>query len=452
LNVELGEEDVFEFKYSGTPKSQGGGGFGQQNMPQLSGTEPQNIGEEGKSWASPPKHPVGYEEYELEKSRVYINHPNQAPKGSKIQRSPRGKLYYESERQIQPQRPNEQTLEMDKRRRIETLLNHTNEHYDNLLEEYKHSKDINPGHAMSLEQDLTQTRNLIRDLQLNYNDLIGNPKKMEKESEGRNININIHKETDEIVKYLGEQEDIYNIKKFKEDLNKIFNEEMSKVISNTDKFSGDDIKIFTKKCLDDAIYKMNIHTKRFIQKAYASGQEYVGNLVKQSIDFSKIDQNALDAILKRHILWESYENLAKSTSEQINQIITETYSDPKTFSIHNLVEKMSEVADSETYRLERIARTETHHAAMKGREISFQKTDPDGKNLYKWGVRHDSRTSDQCKEIESIIEKEGNGKGVSLSRLNEILKEISLKYGGKNWQYRDWVVHPSCRSGLIRSF
>jgi len=456
FQVELGEEDIFEFKYSGTAKKQEMGGFNPQNT-----ENPQNMGVDAPSTdfgANPEENTPGTNENDLkmsiQKEKVYIKHPNEAPKGSKIQRSKRGSLYYERTPPVAPQRPNEQTLSMDKKRRIETLLQQANEHYKNILDEYKYSKDVNPGHAMSLQVDLEKTRNLIGLLHENYKELF-NEEPVEKENVGRNININIQKmeaDFNEIMKYSGEQDDIYQMKKFKAELNNIFEEEIQKIMNSSQKFTGNDIKVFTKKCLDDAVWKMNVHTKQFIQKAYASGQEYVGNLVKQSIDFSKVDKEAIDAILNKHVLWNSYENLAKSTSEQINTIITEGFADPKTFSINNLVNKMREVADSENYRLERIARTETHAAAMKGREISFQKTDSESKNLYKWGVRHDSRTSVQCKEIDTLVEKEGEGKGVPLSRLNEILKEVSMKYGGKNWQYRDWVVHPSCRSGLIRAF
>ncbi len=460
FQVDLGEEDVFEFKYSGEAKKQDMGGQSPFSMPQNNFGENTEENKPEKNQDVQPNMPGMMEntqKMDIQKSRIYIKHPNEAPAGTKIQRSPRGSYFYDKidQKPVQPQRPNEATLNMDKRRRIETLLTQANEHYENILEEYKHTKDLNPGHAMSLTNDLQETRNLISSLHRNYQELFGEQSKVEKESTGQNININISKKdnnSNEIVKYTGQEEDIYQMKKFKNELNSIFEEEIQKIMNNTQKFSGDEIKIFTKKCLDTAVWKMNNHTRRFIEKAYASGQEYVGNLVKQSINFQKIDREAIDAILNKNVLWNSYENLAKSTSEQFNTIITEGFSDPKTFSLTNLVNKMREVSDSENYRLERIARTETHAAAMKGREVSFQKTDIENNYKYIWAIRKDTRTSDACKEIDMLVEKEGNGKGVSLSRLNDILKEVSMKYGGKNWQYRDWVVHPSCRSGLVRAF
>jgi len=236
------------------------------------------------------------------------------------------------------------------------------------------------------------------------------------------------------------------------ELNKIFDEEIAKIMNSSKKFSGDEIKVFTKKVLDDAIWKMRRHTNRHIRNLYQSGHDYVGNLVGKTIDFSKVDEMAIKAITDRKVLWEAYANIGKELSGKINDVITESYADPKTFSIGNMVNKMKDVADAETYRLERIVRTETRTASQKGREMGFKKADPDGAYRYNWAVKHDSRTSPICKEIEEFVTKEGNGRGVTLDRLNEILKTVSLKHNGDKWEYRDWTPHINCRSGLIRSF
>lgn len=437
FDIELGEDDIFDFKYSGEAKKQdmsgGFGGFGVES------------GQNTDFGENPEEGTPGFNENDIkmgiEKARIYVKHPNEAPQGSKIQRSENGAYYYDTT----PQRPREETLSMNKRRRVETLLHSTTEHYENLLEEYKHSKDINPGHAMSLQTDLQETRQMIRELQNNYKELFGDQPEMEKESDGRKININIQK-------YLGESPDNAEALQFQKELNKIFDEEIAKILNSTKKFSGDDIKIFTKQVLDDAIWKMRIHTNRHIRKLYDSGQAYVGELVGKSLDFSKVDEMAIKAITERKVLWEAYANMGKELSKNINNIITESYKDPKTFSIHNIVNKMKESADAETYRLERIVRTETRTATQKGREMGFKKVDTDGKYRYNWAVRHDSRTSDVCKEIEEEVNKEGSGRGVSLDRLNEILKTVSLKHNGNTWEYRDWTPHINCRSGIVRSF
>lgn len=236
--------------------------------------------------------------------------------------------------------------------------------------------------------------------------------------------------------------------RFQTELTKIFDEEISKIMLNAERFSADEMKQFTKKVLDETVWKMQVRTRRHIEDLYKSGHEYVEKLIKRSIDFSKVDELAINAILNKHVLWDSYENLSKSTSDKINEIITESYTDPKTFSIQNLVKKIRNVADEEAYRLERLVRTETRTASQKGREMGFRKADPENNYLYKWSVRHDARTSPVCKEIETIVNKEGGS--VPLDRLNEILKTTSIRHGGKNWKYRDWTPHINCRSSLVR--
>jgi len=513
FKVDLGEEDVFDFKYSGESQDQSGG-------------QPANpdggVNEPGGGFTSNPEQGNENDTFNdsdikmgIQKARIYVKHPKEAPQGAKVLRSPRGSFYYDTQKPSPYQDMRPRTDE-NKRKRIEALLHNTTEHYDNLLEEYKQSKDINPGHAMSLQSDLSETRQLIQHLHTNYRDMLGDEPEEVDKAGGRSININITKKCEhdwnnmsslndhhqkcskcgkikiyregthdvsqrweykqgvpdniqkmedkfielkknhddelEILKYDGQEADTYQVKKFKNELNKIFEEEIAKILNNPVKFAGVEQERFVKKVLDDAIFKMEAHTRRHLEMSYREGQKYVGELVGKAIDFSKIDKAALHAITSRNVLWKSYENLSKATSEKFNEIIKRSFTDPKKYSIPNIVKDMRSIADHETYRLERIARTESHVAAMTGREISFQKSDPDGENLYKWAIKRDSRTSSACLDIEKQVNAESNGKGVSLQRLKDIIKENSLRYNGPKWEYRDFQPHISCRSGLVRAF
>ena len=462
FKVDLGEEDVFDFKYSGKSQDQSGGGMGNPdggvNEPSGGFTSNPEQGNENDTF-NDSDIKMG-----IQKARIYVKHPREAPQGVKIVRSPRGSYYYETQKPspYQSERPR---TEENKRKRVEALLHSTTEHYDNLLQEYKQAKDINPGHAMSLQSDLNETRQMIQRLHTNYQDMLGDePKELDKAG-GRTININIQKMEDtftelkknhdlelEILKANDAQEDTYQVKRFKNELNKIFEEEIAKILNSTDKFAGHEMEVFTKKCLDTAIFKMEAHTRRHLEMSYREGQKYVGELVGKAIDFSKVDKAALHAITSRNVLWQSYDNLSKSTSEKFNEVIKRGFADPTTYSIPNIVKDMRTIADNESYRLERIARTESHVAAMTGREISFQKSDPNNENLYTWAIKKDSRTSGVCLDIEKRVNAESNGKGVSLQRLNEIVKEMSLKHNGPTWQYRSWQAHPNCRSALRRAF
>lgn len=464
FSVDLGEEDVFEFKYSGEAKKQEQGRFDQPDMRTPEGgfgeNPEQNVPEGGTNQNSEPSMPGMNEntlKMSIQKSRIYIKHPNEAPKGAKIQRSPRGSYYYDKVEQkpvAQPQRPNEQTLNMDKRRRIETLLQQANDHYENILEEYKYSKDINPSHAFSLQDDLEKTRNLIGQLHQNYQELFGDEPQIGKEDGGRNININIQKmeqDFDEIKKYSGEREDIQQTKKFYKELTNIFNIEMSKIMNGAEKFSKIEIQNLINKTLNETILKMEDHTRHHLGLSYREGQQYVAELIGKAINFSKVDESAISAIVNKKVLFDSYKNMSIDLSKKLNEVIEDSFRHPETHSIDNMVRKMQESTSADLYKLSRIARTESHIASQTGRAISFEKFDPNNEFRYKWAIRRDTRTSDVCKAIDTQVEVEGGGKGVTLNRLNDILKENVMKYH-PNLEFRPWMCHPNCRSGLVRVF
>jgi len=347
---------------------------------------------------------------------------------------------------------------------------------------------------MILEKDLPKTRNLIRFLKLNYQILIKNPKKMEKKSEGKNININIHKENDEtsrkvskyataimkyacdncqfetndedefklhlkerhkiekcikIEKYLGEQEDRRLTKEFYKELNHIFNEEIQKIMVGAEKFSKNEIQTLITKVLNESILKMTDYTRQHLGLSYREGQQYVAELVGKAINFQKIDEMALKSITEQKVLFDSYKDMSNELSKKLNDVIEESFRHPETHSIANMVKTMQESSSDDLWKLSRIARTESHVASQTGRAVAFKKVDPNNEYRFKWAIRRDSRTSDICKSIDVQVEKEGSGKGVSLERLNEILKENVAKYHPK-LEFRPWMCHPNCRSGLVR--
>ncbi len=253
-----------------------------------------------------------------------------------------------------------------------------------------------------------------------------------------------------VEKYMGEQSDKEIEEQFHKELINIFNTEIDGILKNTKRLDRDAISALVSNITNQASAKMKNHSDKFIKSAYESGMKYVESLIKSAISFTKVDEYAINAITDSGILWDSYSGMQKSLSDKINNIILESYKDPTTFSINNMVKKMKEAANDDVYLFSTIARTETHTAAMTGRYNSFKKSDPENKNLYKWAVRHDNRTSAICSSIEKQVELEGKGKGVPLDRLTEILKENTIKFMGNNWVHRDWTVHPNCRSGLTR--
>lgn len=233
---------------------------------------------------------------------------------------------------------------------------------------------------------------------------------------------------------------------FLKELNEIFEIEINKILEGTEKFSASEMRKFVDKVVWEATNNMRLKSHQHIANLYTEGQEYVSRMTKKVISFSVVDKKAIEAITKSKVLWKAYARMDDSLSEKINNIITESYAKPEEFSISGMVKKIKEEAFAENYRLERIVRTESHVASMTGREIGFRKVDPEGTFKYIWRVRNDKRTSKVCKAIQKRIPPEG----VSLDKLKAILKEESMRYGGKKWEYRDFVPHINCRSRLVR--
>lgn len=97
-----------------------------------------------------------------------------------------------------------------------------------------------------------------------------------------------------------------------------------------------------------------------------------------------------------------------------------------------------------------IVRTESTGISNNLRDRRYRERDPEGNFRYGWIGADDFRTTEICKNIRKRIASEGHGKGVSLKRLHEIVKEESLKGNAKGWKYRSLIPHINCRSGLVR--
>jgi hypothetical protein len=197
--------------------------------------------------------------------------------------------------------------------------------------------------------------------------------------------------------------------------------------------------------------------------------------------FNRADKQVLETIYRENPFWKSFAGMNEELSAELNEIIKEGYEAPTTprflatrrdvraahpdytveeaneltyrrigkMSLPKIIEKMKRSIRTNTYRLERIARTETTGVTAKGREEALKQRDTETKYLYEWFGPMDHRTSDICKEIESRVDKAGGGKGVPLQDLKDIMKSVTGEIQPK-WGYREWVPHANCRRVLRR--
>lgn len=199
----------------------------------------------------------------------------------------------------------------------------------------------------------------------------------------------------------------------------------------------------------------------------------------------KSDWQVLRAIYRRNPFWKAFTGMSQSVSDKLKEHITESYEAPNTarmkatirdvkkeypniskeraeiiaygrigkFSIAKVLGMMKRTVNAETYRLERIARTESTAITSKGREMQFKQTDPEGNHRYDWFGPNDKRNSEECPEIKRRIAIEGNGRGVSLERALQIQKDVVQEFNRMrktDFIYRDWLPHINCRHGLRR--
>jgi len=197
--------------------------------------------------------------------------------------------------------------------------------------------------------------------------------------------------------------------------------------------------------------------------------------------FDRADKQVLETIYRENPFWKSFAGMNEELSQELNEIIKEGYEAPTTprflatlrdvqmdhpdytlpeareltyrrigkMSIPRIIEKMKRSIRTNTYRLERIARTETTGVTAKGREEALKQRDTHENYLYEWFGPEDHRTSDICTEIGKRVDKAGGGKGVPLQDLKDIMKTVTGEIQPK-WGYREWVPHANCRRVLRR--
>lgn len=156
------------------------------------------------------------------------------------------------------------------------------------------------------------------------------------------------------------------------------------------------------------------------------------------------------SMINRSPVWGAFKDFQKTLSDKLSQAVKDVLSSTEP-TVDNIVKAMRNIVNGERYKLERIARTESHSFVLSGRELAFRQSDPKNNWLYEWVGPNDNRTSGVCKLIKERVSKEGEGNGVPLERLKTIIKEESVKFNKAGWQFRDWQPHINCRHTAVKS-
>lgn len=170
-----------------------------------------------------------------------------------------------------------------------------------------------------------------------------------------------------------------------------------------------------------------------LQKSTKENSSDIFSSAKQSLGFSlnQNDKKAIDLLLSaRKGGFDAVKSFSEKQKEGLFEVFKNAYEGQ--LNIDTMVSNMREFSDDETYKLTRIARTESHRFSTGGRIAGYQDLEERrGEQFtYNWVGPDDERTSDECKEI-----LDGNP-----YPLDEIIR---LTNNG--------VVHPNERHTIVRN-
>lgn len=153
-------------------------------------------------------------------------------------------------------------------------------------------------------------------------------------------------------------------------------------------------------------------------------------------------EGAVRALSETSPLWRAFAGMNVSMSDKLNAVVEDAFTSPYGYDVSAMVRSMKEVVSVESYRLARIARTESQHVVSVGRELGYTERDPEGNYRYDWaGPKKDHRSSEVCQWIKQQIPPGG----VPINDLKAIVRAGATKFMGARWVTRDWTPHPSCR-------
>ncbi len=236
--------------------------------------------------------------------------------------------------------------------------------------------------------------------------------------------------------------------KFRNALETAYHDEFDHLLKLDRKIPMSTLMSTVNEVMRKTLRRMKSITSDYMKEMYDYGIQTIGNKLGVDLFFDRIDEEALNQISEHSVLWKSYANMDESLSGKLNEIVKESYADPRGFTIDEMVEKMREEVNLEEYRIKRIARNESHVAAVAGRTRGYEKADPEGKYVFEWNGPDDARTTDLCNDIKAEIKKRGGA--VPLNELEEIVKYYAKKYDPK-WIDRGVMSpHINCRHGPLR--
>lgn len=137
-----------------------------------------------------------------------------------------------------------------------------------------------------------------------------------------------------------------------------------------------------------------------ISKASAT-KSYKDAKVALGASFGKPDARAVESLLLTGGTLEAIKGFTLAQREGFSQVLRESFD--KGLDLRNMVKEMRNFAETETYKLERIARTESNRFANQGRFSGYNELEKKRgtEYLYDWVGPNDERTTEICTDIKT---------------------------------------------------
>ncbi|MEE9215680.1 MAG: hypothetical protein V3U54_13070 [Thermodesulfobacteriota bacterium] len=171
------------------------------------------------------------------------------------------------------------------------------------------------------------------------------------------------------------------------------------------------------------------------------------------------DTDAIDAFEAEQPFIESFTDFTRDISDDLREVVREGFQAGQKPSLDEIIGTMQGIIATDTFRIERIARSESQRFVLAGREVGYRNLEEEREEelLYVWRIRRDDRTSSQCIEMVRRVEAAKDGRqGITLDELKQIAHDVQSEFNGPKWRTppvnsrQIWLIHPNCRSRFIR--
>ena len=153
--------------------------------------------------------------------------------------------------------------------------------------------------------------------------------------------------------------------------------------------------------LDALEVKLNRTARTAVERAYIKGLEQAARDMRIELSMDSSDQDAIDYLMNQwHGVSTTLPEFTAGQREAFDQVIEQAYTEPGKFALQDMVKQMKDVADTEKFKLERIARTETTIISNNGRVNGYLKDPDNTKAKYVWSVAPDA--CEACKAIAAM--------------------------------------------------